>query len=130
MRYGYANFSQKLNSFSFALQDDLFERQVITDSNLESTGLSAHWLELIGGLKVELINNVYVGFSVSVRRKIIEQTPSGFDNHFIPGFETTNDFGNVSAGYRYFISYYFPLYKRNKKIKSEKDTKEDKDLNQ
>lgn len=127
LRYGYANFSQDLNGYAIATQDDFFDKEYLTDDLLSSSGLSAHWLELIAGLKVEVLNNFYVGFSISVQRNIYDQKPTGFDNHYIPGFGTTNDYGSVSAGYRYFISYYFPLYKRNKKIKTKKqdgDTKE------
>jgi len=124
-RYGYANFSQRLNNYSIATQDDFFERVTVTDNNLTSSGLSAHWLELIAGLKVELINNLFLGFSVSVQRNIYDQKPDGFDNHYIPGFGTTNDFGEVSAGYRYFIQYYLPLYKRNRKVK-QKESEEEK----
>ena len=118
LRYGYANYSQELNRFSIATQDNFFgvNSQI---SDLKSEGLSAHWLELIAGVKAEIFKNVFVGFSVSIQRNISDEKPDGFDNLYIPGYGTTNDFGEISAGYRYFISYYIPLYKKKTKNKKE-----------
>ena len=52
--------------------------------------------------------------------KFIEEKPDGFDNLYIPGFGTTNDFSDFSAGFNYFISYYIPLYKKKAKQQEEK----------
>jgi len=127
LRYGFASYSQELNRFSVATSENFFGIDTRDSENdrLRDEGLSAHWLEVLGGVKVEVVNNVFVGFSVSIRRKIAEQDPEGFGSLFIPGFERTNDFGEVSAGYRFFVSYFIPLYKRNKKIKSKKEITEE-----
>ena len=114
-RYGFATFSQRLNRISVATQTNFFGIDNNNDPELESSGLTAHWVEFIGGLKVEVLNNLFLGFSVSLRANIAEEQPDGFDNLFIPGFETTNDLGILGAGYRYFISYHIPLYKKKKK---------------
>lgn len=116
VRYGFASYSQELNSFNIATPDNFFGIDS-REGDLESEGLSAHWLEVITGIKVEVFNNLYLGFSISVQRKISDQSPSGFESLYLPGFGTTNDFGEISAGYRYFISYHISLYKRTKKIK-------------
>lgn len=119
-RYGFATYSQELNSYNIATQNNFFGVDS-GDQNLQSEGLTAHWLEMLVGIKAEIFNNLYVGFSVSVQRKLSDESPNGFESLYIPGYGTTNDFGEVSAGYRYFVSYFIPLYKRNKKIKKDKD---------
>ena len=115
-RYGFGRYSQQLNNYNIATQNNFFGIDA-RDRKIKSDGLTAHWLEVLVGMKAEVFNNFYVGFSVSVQRKLTDKSPDGFDSLYIPGYGTTNDFGEVSAGYRYFISYYIPLYKRNKKIK-------------
>ena len=115
-RYGFATYSQELNNYNIATQNNFFGIDSRT-GNIEVEGLSAHWLEFLVGLKVELLQNFYAGFSVSIQGKLSDESPGNFDSLYIPGFGTTNDFGEISAGYRYFVSYFIPLYKRNKKNK-------------
>lgn len=121
-RYGFSTFDQRLNSFTIIQQDSFFENPV-RPSNLATDGLTAHWIEFVAGVKTEVLNNIFLGFSVSVRRLVAEQTPNGFDNFFIPGFGRTNDASEFAAGFSYFVSYYLPLYKK-KKRKDQKEIKE------
>ncbi len=116
-RYGVASFSQQLDSFSIATEDSFFPSRQIAGT-FDQSGLSAHWLEFLAGLKVEVLDGLFLGMSVAVQYKFIEDKPDGFDNLYIPGFGTTNDFSDFSAGFNYFISYYIPLYK--KKLKPNK----------
>lgn len=120
-RYGFTNFSQSLDSFSIATENAFFPSEII-NGNLKESGLNAHWLEAVAGIKVEVLQNVFLGMSVSVQYKLFDEKPKGFDNLYIPGFGTTNDFSNFSAGFNYFISYYLPLLKKTKKPKSEEGT--------
>jgi len=111
LRYGFATFSQTLDKYAIATQNNFFGVDTYTPQQEESN-LTAHWAELIAGLKVEILNNLYLGFSVSLQRNIANQSPADFDNLYIPGYGTTNDYGDLSAGYRYFISYFIPLFKK------------------
>ncbi len=120
-RYGFSTFDQRLNSFTIIQQDDFFKNPE-RPSSFNSNGLTSHWIEFVSGIKAEVLNNVFVGFSVSVRRTITDQKPNGFDNFFIPGFGKTNDASEFAAGFSYFVSYYLPLYKKrqkDKKVKAE-----------
>jgi len=119
-RYGVASFSQQLGSFSVATETAFFPSEQIPGT-LDQSGLSAHWLEFLAGLKVEVLDRLFLGMSVAVQFKFIEDTPEGFDNLYIPGFGTTNDFSNFSAGFNYFISYYIPFYKNKSKLKKVKN---------
>jgi len=121
-RYGFATFSQNLDEFSIATEDSFFPTQQIPGT-LNESGLTTHWIDFLAGVKVEVLDNLFLGFSVSVQYKFLEDKPEGFDNLYIPGFGTTNDFSDFSAGFSYFISYYIPLYKKKHKVKKEKEKK-------
>ncbi|WP_238527934.1 DUF6048 family protein [Aquimarina agarivorans] len=121
LHYGFATFDQELNNFSIATRNSFFENPQRT-SNLSNNGLTAHWAEFLAGIKAEVLNNLFLGFNVSVRFMITEQQPDGFDSAFIPGFGTTSDFSQVGTGFTYFISYYIPLYKKKNGSKKKKDS--------
>ena len=121
-RYGFSNFSQRLNSYKVyqnsTLNDTnpdviptnyLSEVTVQTDRNFG--GLSAHWLELVGGAKAELFDNLFLGVSVRINMLITDKKPADFDNLYIPGFNRTYD-GDFGVGLNYTLSYFIPLYKK------------------
>ncbi|MXN90550.1 hypothetical protein GR160_04875 [Flavobacterium sp. Sd200] len=131
-RYGFASFSQNLNSYKIyqnsALDDiddtttptNYFDEvTVYTDRNY--SGLTAHWVELIGGVKAKLFNNLFLGFSVRLNGLLSETKPSGFDNLYLPGFNRTYD-GKFGVGFNYTLSYFIPLYKKQIAKKEEAPT--------
>lgn len=114
LRYGFSTFSQTLESYAIATQTPYFGANVI-DTPQETKGLTASWIELMVGIKVELFQNLYLGANVQLKRNVTETTPSNIDNLSIPGFGKTNDFSPFGVGYSYNISYLIPLYKKAKK---------------
>ena len=44
------------------------------------------WIEVVSGLKAEVFNNVYIGFSVRLNYLLSNKEPEGFANLHIPGF--------------------------------------------
>lgn len=113
LRYGFSTFDQTLNSYRVFTSNNYFPTNEITESK-KSTDLTAGWVELVFGLKVELIKNLYLGASVSIRNMTNEKKPDGFDNLFIPGFGRNNDFSEFGIGYNYSISYLIPFYKKKR----------------
>lgn len=110
-RYATSSFSQKLNYYSIYYNTDGFlGPHTIVNANHNFSGLSAHWVELVGGIKAEVLNNLYVGFSVRLNYLITQKKPDNFDNLYIPGFHRTHE-GNWGVGLNYTISYFIPLYK-------------------
>ena len=83
------------------------------------SGLNASWVEVVGGIKAELFNNIYMGFSVRLNYLVSNKKPDGFDNLFIPGYNRTYD-GKFGAGFNYTLSYFIPIYKKNKTITEKK----------
>lgn len=113
LRYGVSSFSQKLNSYKIYNTSTYFPQtpEIISDTNYN--GLSAQWAEVVAGVKVEVLNNIYVGFSGRLNYLFSNKKPENFDNLYIPGFNRTYD-GKFGVGWNYTISYFIPLYKRKK----------------
>lgn len=111
IRYGFATFSQTLDSYTIYERDQHFPPSTIT-TPFESSGLTASWAELILGLKVEVLRNLYLGANVQIKTMIFQSTPNNFDNLVVPGFNRTYDDSRFGAGFGYNISYLIPLYRR------------------
>lgn len=113
VRYGFATFSQTLDDYRIYTSSNYFGPDIREDDT-ETTGLTANWVELVAGIKVEVLNNLFLSANVQLKRRIGQNSPSNFDNLAIPGFGRTYDGSNFGAGYGYSISYLIPLYKKAK----------------
>ncbi len=111
LRYGFATFSQELLDYSIYVTDQTFPSNTVT-VNQEFNGLKAHWLELQLGLKTEVAKNIYIDLHLELKRKLGDDTPDGFGNIYIPGFNAVNDFSEFGVGYGYSISYLIPLFEK------------------
>lgn len=110
-RYGTSTFSQRLNHYSIYYNTGGFlGPHTVVNANQEFSGLNAHWLEFVAGIKAEVFNNLFVGFSFRLNYLITQSKPDNFDNLYIPGFHKTSD-GNWGVGLNYTLSYFIPLYK-------------------
>lgn len=112
MRYGFSSFSQQLNSYTIYNSNTYFGPTTVI-SGEKYSGLNAGWAEVIGGIKAELFNNLYLGFSVRINYLLSNKKPENFDNLYIPGFNRTYD-GKFGVGFNYTLSYFIPLYKNTK----------------
>ena len=113
VRYGFGTFSQTLNDYLIYTSNGYFEPDFREDP-IESSGLTAGWIELMAGIKVEVLNNLYLSANVQLKRLISEKKPDGFDNLAIPGFGRTYDGSSFGAGFGYTISYMIPIYKKDR----------------
>lgn len=122
MRYGFSAFSQRLNSYTIYQNTDIltgddnagqynYFDEVTVYPGTEYKSQTAHWAEVLCGVKAEVLNNLYMGFSFRLNIKLAETDPSGFANLYIPGFNRTYD-GAFGVGFNYTISYFIPLYKK------------------
>lgn len=122
LRYGASSFSQTLNSFQIYNPNPYFGEAALIQSGHTDNGLSAQWVEVVAGMKTEVFNNVFVGFSVRLNRLISQKLPDNFDNLYIPGFNRTYN-GDFGVGFNYTVSYFIPLYKSTVKAKDKKEKK-------
>lgn len=111
LRYGFATFSSELQEYAIYTNDNYFAPDVRTDAQ-EYNNLTASWVELQLGIKVEVLNNVFLGTHLQLKRRISQTKPGNFDNLFIPGFNRTYDDSTWGVGYGYSISYLIPIYKK------------------
>jgi hypothetical protein len=118
MRYGVSSFSHTLNTYKIYDPTNYYGETIIT-SGAKFDNLNASWVEVIGGIKAELFNNLYLGFSVRLNYLVSNKKPADFDNLFIPGYNRTYD-GKFGAGFNYTLSYFIPIYKKNKTSKEKK----------
>lgn len=113
LRYGFSNFKQDLESYRIYTSDPIFPSETIL-SSMEYSGMTAHWAELIIGIKTEILNNLYLSVNLQLKRKIAESELDNFANLYIPGFNRTYDYSEFGVGYGYSISYLIPILKKKK----------------
>ena len=111
LRYGLATFSTELREFGIYTTNPYFEPDLRTETR-EFNNLTAGWVEVQLGIKVEVLNNLYLGGHVQLKRMVNETQPNNFDNLYIPGFNRTYDGSTWGVGYGYSVSYLLPFYKR------------------
>ncbi len=119
MRYGVSSFSQTLNTYKIYNPYPYYGANVDIVSGEEFKGLSASWAEVVAGMKAEVLNNIYVGFSVNLKYLVTNKIPETFDNLYIPGFHRTYD-GNFGIGFNYSVSYFIPIYKKKYTVEIKK----------
>ncbi|MCW8980434.1 MULTISPECIES: DUF6048 family protein [Altibacter] len=111
LRYGFSSFSHELLAYGVYTTNQTFPQTFKVDPQ-EFNGLTAHWAELIVGVKTEVLNNLYLTLQVQLKRKLSEDEPENFDNLYIPGFNRTYDFSEFGVGYGYSLSYLIPIFKK------------------
>ncbi|MFH4965605.1 DUF6048 family protein [Gaetbulibacter sp. M235] len=113
-RVGASAFSQQINNFTVYNTSQYWGEQYSSTEAQKFNDLTAFWIELIIGIKVELFNNLYLGLNAQLKGLVSETVPDNFENIYIPGFNKTYDSSGIGVGYGYSISYLIPLYKKNK----------------
>lgn len=113
LRYGFSTFSQTIYDYTIYDLDHYFppEHHQI---NQKFKNLNAHWVELQVGLKAEVLQNLYLGFHVEVKRIITEKEPNNFENLWIPGYNRKYADSPFGVGWGYSISYLIPILKKDK----------------
>lgn len=112
LRYGASTFSQQLNTYKiYNANANYFGEVPAIVSGENFSGLTASWIEVVAGVKVKVINNIFMGFSLRMNRLISNKTPANFDNLYIPGFNRTYN-GDFGVGFNYTVTYFIPIYKK------------------
>ena len=111
MRVGFSSFDHQVNSYKIYENNGNYYGQTIIAPGEKFSGQTASWVEIVGGIKAELFNNLYMGFSVRLNYLISNKEPENFANLYIPGFNRTYD-GKFGAGFNYTLSYFIPIYEK------------------
>ena len=112
IRYGFSTFSQTLNGFTIN-NSFVYDGLRTVENGEKFNGLNAQWGEIVLGVKAEVFNNLYLGFSFSGKKMISSKQPENFKNLFVPGFNRVF-LNNSGFGFNYTLSYLIPLYKKAK----------------
>ena len=112
LRYGYSFFSQTLNSYTPNIKGTYLISETIKP-NTEFNDLTAQWVELVFGMKVETLKNLYLGVSISFNNMLNTKEPENFKNLYVPGFNRVF-LNNSGVGFNYTLSYLIPILKKNK----------------
>ncbi|MFP4447195.1 MAG: DUF6048 family protein [Bacteroidales bacterium] len=81
--------------------------------NIETNRLNALWLELVAGLKVEVLPNMFFGWSFRGQLMIAKNKDDNIPPYIIPGYGKGDN--SINIGIQYFISYRFPIIKKDYK---------------
>lgn len=112
LRYGMSTFSQNLNSYSVYNTDDYWNENNLITSPQSFKGSSLHWIELIVGIKAEVLNNFYLGINAQLKRNISSKSPNNFETLYVPGFGKTYETSKWGVGFGYTVNYFIPFYKK------------------
>ena len=118
-RYGFSLFSQDLLSYTLHKDNQYWnENTAGSDASWikKYDGRTAHWLELVLGIKVELFRNLYAGASVRIGLLVAQTDNTGFPNYYVPAFGRVYEGSRFGTSFNYTLSYMIPLYKKEKKI--------------
>ena len=109
LRYGFSIFNQTLNQGIINADPFLPEEELTEPVTYNS--LNASWFSVVLGIKVEVLHNLFLGFSFSGNSLISSKEPENFKNLFIPGFNRVY-VNNNGFSFNYTISYLIPFYKK------------------
>ncbi|GAA4304266.1 DUF6048 family protein [Aestuariibaculum suncheonense] len=112
-RVGGSSFSHDLNNYTIYNTSQYWNQYASQDLRTYD-GLTAFWSEIILGIKVEVLANLYLGLNAQLKFLVTESNPGNFENIYIPGFHKTYDSSGIGVGYSYTLSYRIPLYKKEK----------------
>jgi hypothetical protein len=95
------------------------------DGSVQKTSAMQHWGELVGGIKGQVLKNIYLGFTLRARVKIAGTYATETAPIIMPGYG--NPLKGTTFGMNYYISYRIPFTKPAtfpKKPKVKKTTKQ------
>ena len=111
-RIGFSNFSQTVNNYTIYDVNNQIWGQTTSYNPIINEDLNALWMELVIGIKTQVLNNLFLGFNVQLKNLISEKTNNNIDNVSIPGFNRTYDSSSLGSGFSYSISYLVPIIKK------------------
>jgi len=112
IRVGYSMFDQTINNYTIYDTNSQTWGQSIINIPISNTNLSSLWVELIIGIKAEILNNLFLGFNLEVKKMIDSGSKNNIQNLHIPGFNKTYEGSSFGVGFGYKISYLIPIIKK------------------
>lgn len=119
IHYGFARNTYEVPAYN--IHNEYWESE--TPGSFPKTNMTAHWIELTLGMRVEALPNFFLGWALREKIMVSNNAVEGFDPIIIPGFGS----GSKSSQFdmTYTVSYYIPLYKI--KVRESREPKKKKD---
>ena len=108
LMYGYSPYSHEAKNIT--ISDDYWG---IGEGSLPLTNNTAHWIEIKGGLRVELLRNLFLGYALRLRVFLAGETDPKLDPYLIPGYGKAEKTSTI--GMSYSIFYRIPIGGSKKK---------------
>jgi len=109
---GFSQFDQRINIYTIYNTNSIYWGESIIDEPINLNDLNALWVELVFGLKTEILNNLFLGFELQLKSVLKQRVRQDVTNLYIPGFNRTYDSSNLGAGFSYSISYLIPVVRK------------------
>lgn len=116
LRLGMTSFKYSLSNVNII--DDYWGGTYPVDYSNLSSGKKL-WYEIVAGVRVEVVKNVFMGWSVRIKNLLSQDVPGAVTPWYIPGFGTTT---GSNLGFNYTIGYKFQLPPKTKKTTTIKET--------
>ena len=117
IRYGFARNTYEVPTY--ILRNEYWGTN--TESSYPKTTMTAHWVELVLGLRVEVLKNLFLGWGVREKIMLSNSASKEFPPIVIPGFGSGTK--NSQFDMTYTVSYYFPLYRVKIRVPREQPKK-------
>ncbi len=123
-RYGLSFFTHEADNIT--IPDDYFSG--LSGGHIVENQLNAHWIALVGGVRVQLFDNIFMGWSIQANIKLAQVKDTNMDPYYVPGFGKGNK--RTGAIINYSIAYRIPMqtYKPRKIIKRKDPTEESESI--
>ncbi|MFB6455446.1 DUF6048 family protein [Chitinophaga sp. Hz27] len=105
LRYGFSHFNYQVPSYT--IHAPYWGDQL--SGSFPKTNANAHWVELVIGLKTEVLKNLYLGWNLRERILLNTVKTDNFTPLAIPGFGSGDK--RAVLDMQYTISYVIPFYK-------------------
>ena len=99
VRYGFSNFNQQAEKITIPG----YYWPDAPGETIPLSNMSAHWIELLFGVKAEVLKNLYIGMSFRFKFRIISPKDEFSMPYIIPGYG--NGFESTAIGITYNVSY-------------------------
>jgi len=110
LRYGLSSYQQELISYTAVDLNNYFGNHQGAPNEIYKN-LNAHWAELHFGLKVETLDNLFLGASIQFKKLFSSEENVSFEHLYVPGLGKVL-LNNNAVGFNYTVSYSIPLINR------------------
>ncbi len=108
--------------YGFAFQDHEADSYTITDdywgdytSSVSRYGVTTHWLEIIGGVRAEVLNNFYLSWLLRLKAKVYTSNSEVLEPYRVPGLGKSSQTFNLDFSYS--MEYLIPWGNKKHKTK-------------